>query len=47
MDSSVAAEDDVDNAIMAIRRNGVALKGQCVTLLNVDGEAAGATSPST
>lgn len=29
VDSSMASEDDINNAIMAIRRNGVALKGKC------------------
>lgn len=28
VDSSMASEDDINNAIMAIRRNGVALKGE-------------------
>jgi len=27
VDSSLSSEDDINNAIMAIRRNGVALKG--------------------
>ena len=27
VDSSLTAEDDINNAIMSIRRNGVALKG--------------------
>lgn len=30
VDSSMASEDDINNAIMAIRRNGVALKGECL-----------------
>ena len=29
VDSSVDSEEDINNAIMAIRRNGVALKGMC------------------
>lgn len=29
VDSSKTSEDDINNAIMAIRRNGVALKGNC------------------
>lgn len=32
VDSSMASEDDINNAIMAIRRNGVALKGKCLML---------------
>lgn len=31
VDSTMASEDDINNAIMAIRRNGVALKGKCLT----------------
>ncbi|KAM6982496.1 isocitrate dehydrogenase [NAD] subunit gamma, mitochondrial-like [Tautogolabrus adspersus] len=31
VDSSMASEDDINNAIMAIRRNGVALKGNIET----------------
>lgn len=31
VDSSMMSEDDINNAIMAIRRNGVALKGQFVS----------------
>lgn len=37
VDSSMASEDDISNAIMAIRRNGVALKGKspiCASVLN-------------
>ena len=30
VDSSMASEDDINDAIMAIRRNGVALKGKCL-----------------
>lgn len=29
VDSTETSEDDINNAIMAIRRNGVALKGNC------------------
>lgn len=29
VDSSMDSEDDINDAIMAIRRNGVALKGKC------------------
>lgn len=32
VDSSVTSEDDISNAIMAIRRNGVALKGIYISL---------------
>ncbi|XP_051282626.1 isocitrate dehydrogenase [NAD] subunit gamma, mitochondrial-like isoform X1 [Dicentrarchus labrax] len=35
VDSSVASEDDINNAIMAIRRNGVALKGNIETNHNL------------
>lgn len=31
VDSSMTSEDDINDAIMAIRRNGVALKGQFVS----------------
>lgn len=38
VNSSLTNEDDIDNAITAIRRNGVALKGECngsgITRLN-------------
>lgn len=33
VNSSSTSEDDINNAIMAIRRNGVALKGLCIQLL--------------
>lgn len=33
VNSSSTSEDDIKNAIMAIRRNGVALKGLCIQLL--------------
>ncbi|ROL46157.1 Isocitrate dehydrogenase [NAD] subunit gamma 1, mitochondrial [Anabarilius grahami] len=33
VNSSLTSEDDIKNAIMAIRRNGVALKGLCIQLL--------------
>lgn len=33
VNSSLTNEDDISNAITAIRRNGVALKGQCSALL--------------
>lgn len=32
VNSSSTSEDDINNAIMAIRRNGVALKGLCIQL---------------
>ncbi|KAM8863417.1 isocitrate dehydrogenase [NAD] subunit gamma, mitochondrial-like isoform 1-T1 [Spinachia spinachia] len=35
VDSSMASEDDIDDAIMAIRRNGVALKGNIETNHNL------------
>uniref|UniRef100_A0A8D3B772 Isopropylmalate dehydrogenase-like domain-containing protein n=1 Tax=Scophthalmus maximus TaxID=52904 RepID=A0A8D3B772_SCOMX len=35
VDSTVASEDDINNAIMAIRRNGVALKGNIETNHNL------------
>ncbi|XP_022619040.1 isocitrate dehydrogenase [NAD] subunit gamma, mitochondrial-like [Seriola lalandi dorsalis] len=35
VDSSMASEDDINNAIMAIRRNGVALKGNIETNHNL------------
>ncbi|XP_061529519.1 isocitrate dehydrogenase [NAD] subunit gamma 1, mitochondrial-like isoform X2 [Phycodurus eques] len=35
VDSSAASEDDINNAIMAIRRNGVALKGNLETNHNL------------
>ena len=35
VDSSMASEDDINNAIMAIRRNGVALKGSRVCMKHV------------
>nr|XP_057908375.1 isocitrate dehydrogenase [NAD] subunit gamma, mitochondrial-like isoform X2 [Doryrhamphus excisus] len=35
VDSSMASEDDINNAIMAIRRNGVALKGNLETNHNL------------
>lgn len=32
VDSSMASEDDINDAIISIRRNGVALKGRCYVL---------------